>query len=38
MAQSVVLEKYRSYEQLAGLDGGKFHPPADTISRKTEPA
>ncbi len=38
MAQSVVLEKYRSYEQLAGLDGGKFHPPADTISRKAEPA
>ncbi len=37
MAQSVVLEKYRTYEQLAGLDGGKFHPPADTISRRTEP-
>src|SRR5208283_4423820 len=38
MAQAVVLEKYRTYEQLAGLDGGKFHPPADTISRRSEPA
>ena len=37
MAQAVVLEKYRTYEQLAGLDGGKFHPPADTISRRSEP-
>src|SRR5208283_2239852 len=37
MAQAVVLEKYRTYEQLAGLDGGKFHPPADTISRHTQP-
>jgi pyruvate-ferredoxin/flavodoxin oxidoreductase len=26
MAQSVVDEKYHTYEQLAGLDGGKFHP------------
>ncbi len=31
MAQSVVIEKYRAYEQLAGLDGGTFHPPADAI-------
>ncbi|HTV65614.1 MAG TPA: hypothetical protein VMD98_08420, partial [Bryocella sp.] len=31
MAQSVVSEKYRAYEHLAGLDGGTFHPPADAI-------
>ena len=28
IAQSVVNEKYHYYEQLAGLDGGRFHPPA----------
>ena len=31
MAQSVVSEKYRAYEQLAGLGGGTFHRPADAI-------
>jgi pyruvate-ferredoxin/flavodoxin oxidoreductase len=31
MAQSVVTEKYRTYEQMAGLGGERFHPPADTI-------
>ena len=31
MAQSVVTEKYRAYEQLAGLGGEAFHPPADAI-------
>jgi pyruvate-ferredoxin/flavodoxin oxidoreductase len=32
MAQSVVTEKYRTYEQLASLGGEAFHPPADTIA------
>jgi pyruvate-ferredoxin/flavodoxin oxidoreductase len=31
MAQSVVIEKYRTYEEMAGLGGERFHPPADTI-------
>jgi pyruvate-ferredoxin/flavodoxin oxidoreductase len=33
MAQSVVNEKYRAYEQLAGLDGGQFHPSPDVVAR-----
>jgi pyruvate-ferredoxin/flavodoxin oxidoreductase len=32
IAQSVVNEKYHYYEQLAGLDGGQFHPPASAAS------
>ena len=31
MAQAAVTEKYRLYEQLAGLDGGRFHPPAEDV-------
>src|SRR5215472_2750169 len=31
MAQTAVTEKYRFYEQLAGLDGGRFHPPAEEV-------
>lgn len=33
MAQNVVSEKYRAYEQLAGLDGGQFHPASDVLGR-----
>jgi pyruvate-ferredoxin/flavodoxin oxidoreductase len=31
MAQAVVTEKYRQYEDLAARDGGRFHPNADDI-------
>jgi pyruvate-ferredoxin/flavodoxin oxidoreductase len=31
MAQAVVTEKYQTYEQLAGLDGGSFHPPSEAV-------
>ena len=31
MAQAAVTEKYRLYEQLAGLDGSRFHPPAEEV-------
>jgi len=33
MAQTVVNEKYLGYEQLARLDGGQFHPPADVLGQ-----
>jgi pyruvate-ferredoxin/flavodoxin oxidoreductase len=31
MAQAAVTEKYRAYEQLASLDGGRFHPAAEEV-------
>ena len=31
MAQQVVDEKYRAYEELAGFGGERFHPPADRL-------
>ena len=31
MAQAVVTEKYRQYEDLAARDGSRFHPNADDI-------
>ncbi|MBO0708849.1 MAG: hypothetical protein J2P43_00930 [Candidatus Dormibacteraeota bacterium] len=31
MAQQVVDEKYRTYEELAGFGGDHFHPPADRV-------
>jgi pyruvate-ferredoxin/flavodoxin oxidoreductase len=34
MAQAAVTEKYHAYEQLAGLDGGRFHPPADGVGQQ----
>ncbi len=33
MAQAVVTEKYRQYEDLAARDGSRFHPNADDIAR-----
>jgi pyruvate-ferredoxin/flavodoxin oxidoreductase len=36
MAQSAVTEKYRMYEQLAGLDGGRFQPPAEDVGRPAD--
>jgi pyruvate-ferredoxin/flavodoxin oxidoreductase len=33
MAQALVTEKYHVYEQLAGLGGGQFHPPADAVGQ-----
>jgi pyruvate-ferredoxin/flavodoxin oxidoreductase len=36
MAQAAATEKYRVYEQLAGLDGGRFHPPADDVGQPDE--
>jgi pyruvate-ferredoxin/flavodoxin oxidoreductase len=33
MAQAVVTEKYRQYEDLAARDGGRFHPNADDVAR-----
>jgi pyruvate-ferredoxin/flavodoxin oxidoreductase len=36
MAQAAVTEKYRMYEQLAGLDGGRFQPPAEDVGRPPE--
>ena len=32
MAQSVVDEKYRQYEELAGREGSRFHPPSERLS------
>jgi pyruvate-ferredoxin/flavodoxin oxidoreductase len=37
MAQVAVIEKYRMYEQLAGLDGGRFQPPAEVVGQPPEP-
>jgi pyruvate-ferredoxin/flavodoxin oxidoreductase len=37
MAQAAVTEKYRMYEQLAGLDGGRFQPPAEDVGQPAEP-
>jgi pyruvate-ferredoxin/flavodoxin oxidoreductase len=33
MAQAVVTEKYRQYEDLAARDGSRFHPNADDVAR-----
>jgi pyruvate-ferredoxin/flavodoxin oxidoreductase len=33
MAQTVVTEKYRQYEDLAARDGSRFHPNADNVAR-----
>jgi pyruvate-ferredoxin/flavodoxin oxidoreductase len=33
MAQAAVTEKYRMYEQLAGMDGGRFQPPAEDVGQ-----
>jgi pyruvate-ferredoxin/flavodoxin oxidoreductase len=32
MAQAVVIEKYRQYEDLAARDGSRFHPNADDVT------
>ncbi|MGP6157854.1 MAG: thiamine pyrophosphate-dependent enzyme, partial [Vulcanimicrobiaceae bacterium] len=32
MAQSVVDEKYRQYEELAGREGSRFHPPSERLA------
>ena len=32
MAQAVVIEKYRQYEDLAARDGSRFHPNADDVA------
>lgn len=37
MAQAVVTEKYRQYEDLAARDGSRFHPNADDIARLGQP-
>ena len=37
IAQAAVTEKYQMYEQLAGLDGGRFHPPVEDADRQSEP-
>ncbi len=34
MAQAVVTEKYRQYEDLAGRPGTRFHPPAEKLGQK----
>jgi pyruvate-ferredoxin/flavodoxin oxidoreductase len=36
MAQAAATEKYRVYEELAGLDGGRFHPPAEDVGQPEE--
>ena len=33
MAQAVVTEKYRQYEDMAARDGSRFHPNADDVAR-----
>jgi pyruvate-ferredoxin/flavodoxin oxidoreductase len=33
MAQAVVIEKYRQYEDLAARDGSRFHPNADDVAQ-----
>jgi pyruvate-ferredoxin/flavodoxin oxidoreductase len=37
MAQAVVTEKYRQYEDLAARDGSRFHPNADDITQFGQP-
>jgi pyruvate-ferredoxin/flavodoxin oxidoreductase len=37
MAQAVVTEKYRQYEDLAARDGSRFHPNADDVGRPSKP-
>jgi hypothetical protein len=36
MAQAVVTEKYRQYEDLAAREGSRFHPNADDVGRGGE--
>ncbi len=36
MAQAVVSEKYRQYEDLAAREGSRFHPNADDLDRGGE--